>query len=220
MAAIPKDLLFSFAGRSSHRIRRQLLALRFPAGEVVVEDTTAYNHFAPMGMDPQTAEHRSKAQQRYWALAGRSKFTLCPRGAGTSSLRLFEMLAAGIAPVIISDDWLPPLGPKWEEFALFVPERELGSLYERVKAHETEYGHRGRLARQAWEQFFAPDSYWAFILDSIRCIQGRQKFAESLYARALPLLAAREWFWRWRIQRVIGLKQQVRSVLSLVKRPE
>jgi hypothetical protein len=30
------------------------------------------------------------------------------------------MMEAGIAPVIISDVWVPPLGPNWSEFALLV----------------------------------------------------------------------------------------------------
>jgi Exostosin family len=207
-AGVPKDLLFSFAGRASHRVRRRLFALTFPRDEVVIENTSAYNHFCDGEVN------REEARTRFWNLARRSKYGLCPRGAGTSSIRLFEMMEAGIAPVIIADDWLPPCGPKWEDFALFVPEREVGSLYEIVKAHETEYVLRGRLARQAWEQFFAPDRYWDFILESIRRIQKRQKISESTYLRLLPLLVACEWFRRQRIRAMIRLKTGVKAVVS------
>jgi hypothetical protein len=72
-------------------------------------------------------------------------------------MRIFEMMEASIAPVIVADDWLPPLGPSWEEFALFVPESEISSIYGKVKAHEGEFAHRGRLARQTWEQYFSPE---------------------------------------------------------------
>ena len=34
----------------------------------------------------------------------------------------------GIAPVIIADAWVPCEGPRWADFALFVPERELARL--------------------------------------------------------------------------------------------
>ena len=41
LAATSKDLLFSFAGRSSHRVRRQLLAHNFSRADVLIEDTSS-----------------------------------------------------------------------------------------------------------------------------------------------------------------------------------
>jgi hypothetical protein len=209
LSATPKDLLFSFAGRASHRVRRQLFAQKFNPAEVLVEDTSAYFHFA--GCDPGS---RPPARQNYWRMASRSKYALCPRGAATSSVRIFEMMEAGIAPVIIADDWLPPVGPSWEEFALFVPECEISSIYERVKGHEGEYADRGRFARQAWEQYFSPENYWSFILASIQQIQQNQRYPESLYARNLPLLALHEWTRQRRIQTVICLKSRFKNILK------
>ena len=78
------------------------------------------------------------------------------RGAGTSSIRLFEMLEAGIAPVIISDDWIPPHGPRWDEFALRMPERDVGRVYEIVKSHEGEFGERGARRPDELTKVFAP----------------------------------------------------------------
>src|SRR5437016_6261578 len=46
LSATPKDLLFSFAGSGSHRVRRQLFAQKFNRTDVLVEDTSAYFHFA------------------------------------------------------------------------------------------------------------------------------------------------------------------------------
>jgi hypothetical protein len=209
LAATPKDLLFFFAGRSSHRVRRHLFAQNFDGTDVFVQDTSAYNHFA--GCEPQS---RQPARRSYWQLASRSKYALCPRGAGTSTVRIFEMMEASIPPVIIADDWLPPLGPSWEQFALFVPENEIASIYEKVKAHEDEYADRGRLARQAWEQYFSPQSYWDFILASIQQIQENQKYPESLYARSLPVLALHEWIRQRRIQTTSRVKGRLKEMLS------
>jgi hypothetical protein len=206
IAATPKDLLFSFAGRASHRVRRQLFAQRFDRAGVAVENTSDYYHFAG---EP---ANRARARQRYWQLAARSKYALCPRGAGASTIRIFEMMEAGIAPVIIADDWLPPLGPAWEEFALFVAESEINSIYEKVKASEDEYADRGQLARRVWEQYFSPPNYWRFILASIREIQKNQKHPESLYARSLPLLTLQEWSRQRRIRISIGLKSRVKKM--------
>jgi len=210
--AVPKDLLFSFAGRASHRVRECLFSISFPGNDVVIIDTSAYNHFYEGEMN------REEARTRFWNLTRRSKYGLCPRGAGASSIRLFEMMEAGVAPVVISDDWLPPHGPKWDDFALFVPECEVGSLYQFVKKHETEYVQRGRLARKAWEQFFAPEKYWSFILESVRWIQRYQKHSESIYLRLLPLAVVQEWIRRRRIHTVIRLKIAIKTVISGVVR--
>ena len=129
-------------------------------------------------------------------------------------MRIFEMMEAGIPPVIIADDWLPPLGPSWEQFALFVPENEITSIYEKVKAHDDEYADRGRLARQAWEPYFSPQSYWDFILASIRQIQENQKYPESLYARSLPVLELHEWIRQRRIQTISRVKGRLKEMLS------
>jgi len=208
LAAVPKDLLFSFAGRVSHRVRRRLFSLAFPGDDVVLVNTSDYNHFCGGDVD------RKEARTRFWNLARRSKYGLCPRGAGTSSIRLFEMLEAGIAPIILADDWLPPRGPKWEDFALFIPERKVGSLYRIVKDHEAEYLPRGRLARQAWEQFFSPEKYWSFILESVRQIQRHQNISESIYVKLLPLMMAQEWIRQRRIHTVIRLKIAIKAVIS------
>jgi hypothetical protein len=210
IAATPKDLLFSFAGRESHRVRRQLFAQKFNRPDVLVEDTSRYYHFAD---DP---GNRARVRHDYWQMAARSKYALCPRGAGLSSMRIFEMMETGVPPVIVADDWLPPLGPSWKEFALFVPEREISSIYEKVKVHEREYADRGRLARQAWEQYFSPENYWSFILRSIRRIQENQRCPELLYARSLPLLAVQEWGRQTRIRTSIRLKSGLKKCLQKI----
>jgi hypothetical protein len=208
LAATPKDLLFSFAGRASHRVRQKLFAQNCNRADVLIEDTTSYYHFT------NRTEDCAPGRQRYWQMAARSKYALCPRGAGRSSMRIFEMMEAGIAPVIISDDWLPPLGPSWNEFALFVPEREINSIYEKVKAHEAEYIDRGHLARQAWEQYFSPEKYWSFVLASIRRIQEKQKYPESLYAKNLPLLVLQESVRQRQIKTTIRLKGWLKRAAS------
>ena len=56
VSATPKDLLFFFAGRLSHPVRKRLMKLRFPESNVVMQDTSTYNHF-------QTDEINQQAQR-------------------------------------------------------------------------------------------------------------------------------------------------------------
>jgi hypothetical protein len=177
-------------------VRETLFRQQFPAKSVVLEDTSIYNHFQPNVLPEGFREYQGK----YWNVALRSKFALCPRGNGASSIRVFEMMEAGIAPVLISDEWTPPLGPRWEDFALFVPESEIGDLFRIVKAHEGEYVERGRLARRAYEEFFAPDRYWDGLLQSIEHIRQHQKVPEAFYAWSIHLWLLRQKLRRQRIK--------------------
>ena len=69
LATTAKDLLFSFAGRASHRVRRELFAQNFNSADVLVEDTSGYNHFAG-----QTENNRARPA----ALLGNSRaFKIC-----------------------------------------------------------------------------------------------------------------------------------------------
>ena len=199
----PKDRLFSFSGRISHRVRKELFQLRFPAESVLLEDTSAYNHF----QDNLPGEVSRKHREQYWNTAMRAKYALCPRGNGASSIRLFEMMEVGIAPVIVSDDWTPPLGPRWDEFTLRVAEADIGSLFEIVKAHEDEYQLRGRKARKAFEEFFAPDRYWDGLLQAIARIRQNQRVPEAFYAWASHWWVLRNRLRRERIQWGTRLKR-------------
>jgi Exostosin family len=184
-----KDLLFSFAGRISHKVRKKLFQCQFPISEVEFLDTSHYNHF----QNHQDKDNQEMFQKHYWKLAMRSKYVLCPRGAGPSSIRLFEMLEAGIAPVIISDDWVPPYGPEWEDFALFVPECKIALTYDIVKAHEDEFQERGLKARKAYETYFANDRLWEFIITSIDNLLKTQGIPEVLFSSSSSLLLCQEW---------------------------
>ena len=66
--------------------------------------------------------------RHYGDVLSSSKFAICPRGYGTGSIRLLEALKAGVAPVVISDEWIPPGDPLWQEFCLTLPEADIHQL--------------------------------------------------------------------------------------------
>ena len=149
--AANKSLLFSFQGGSTSILRKRLYKLKFNRPDVLIEDTSAYHHWELDQPD------REKRQQSYAQTLAASHFVLCPRGAGTGSMRLFEVMKAGVAPVLISDDYpLPPHVP-WDTFLLRIAERDIRRLPELLKPHIASSAERGRLARQAWLNHFAPE---------------------------------------------------------------
>ncbi|XVF35443.1 hypothetical protein REPUB_Repub18cG0146500 [Reevesia pubescens] len=59
-----------------------------------------------------------------------SKFCICARGHEVNSPRVVEAIFYECVPVIISDNFVPPLFDvlNWESFAVFIPEKEIPNL--------------------------------------------------------------------------------------------
>lgn len=147
--------LYSFRGKiGTADVRQRIAELSHRRG--VVRDTTEKG-ITPMmkmrGMDPKIREY----METYAQLIGESKFVLCPRGLGPSSLRIFEAMLMGRAPVIVSDQWVSPDGPEWESFSLRIPESDVGHIPSILEDHEHRAAAMGRRARAAWETWFSPE---------------------------------------------------------------
>jgi hypothetical protein len=155
-----KRYLFSFQGGSTSMLRKRMFNLKFNRADVLIENTSTYYHW------DLTQPDRGDRQRRYAETLITSHFVLCPRGAGTGSIRLFEVMSAGIAPVLISDDYLLPPHVPWEKFLLRIAERDIARLPELIEPHLAEATERGKLARQAWLDHFAPDKEFDAIVSS------------------------------------------------------
>ena len=144
------DLLFSFVASRSHPSRAALFDLSHP--RAVVEE--APSGFVFYDKDSQDFALR---KARFADVTGRSKFVLCPRGHGTSSIRLYETMAAGRVPVILSDDWMPPAGPDWGRFSIRWPENDVDGLVEHLERSEDQAPMMGSAAAAAFSEWFAED---------------------------------------------------------------
>jgi exostosin family protein len=103
-----------------------------------------------------------------------SKFVLCPRGQGTASHRLFEVMQLGRVPVIIADEWVEPSGPDWTDFSLRVPESAIHSISKLLTERESEFPQMAKKAREAWEKFFAPEARLSWILEQLEGLRMRR----------------------------------------------
>jgi hypothetical protein len=188
-AAPQPDLLFSYLGRLGHPVREAIVQLRHP--RAIVEDTSRFSFFGP------NTEEIAAQKRRYADVLRRSKFVLCPVGSGTSSFRLFETMAAATVPVIVSDEWVPPRGPRWEDFSITVPERRVRDLPAIVAERESDQPAMARAARAAWEEWFAPDVLFHRMIEACRDISESRATSEKAPARHFDLrylrLCARGW---------------------------
>lgn len=141
--------LFSFVGDPlTHPIRQQLLALRHPRAFLKAATGSAATQMRDAEREP--------FQKNYLQTILDSEFILCPRGLGPTSMRLFEVMQLGRVPVIISDEWLPVSGIKWEEFAFFVAEADVAEIPILLEQQQHRAAEMGRKAREVWLEHFSP----------------------------------------------------------------
>lgn len=174
---VEKTLLFSFLGRDSDRVRRDLFALQQKHEDVLIENTDHYCHWAANN------DEKLKMQKRYIDVSKASKFMLCPRGQGVSSYRFFEAMELGIAPVLISDACVLPSGVDWDSFMINVPENKVKDIVSILKEREPESESLGRLAREAWEQHFNEGDHFKHIIQRMARLKGWEDDLVSKNAR-------------------------------------
>jgi hypothetical protein len=184
-AGTEKSLLFSFQGGSTSLLRKRMFNLSFNRPDVVIENTSAYYHW------DLSQPGREERQQRYAQTIASSHFVLCPRGAGTGSIRLFEVMQAGVAPVLISDGYLLPAHVPWDNFLIRIAERDITRLPELLEPHLASAADRGRFARQAWLDYFAPEKEFDAIVAAAHAALHHGPPAEAEFRRRQRALIAR-----------------------------
>ncbi|SFQ83649.1 exostosin domain-containing protein [Hymenobacter arizonensis] len=173
-----KKYLFSFVGAGrTHPIRKSILTLC--RDDVYLGDTSDKDAWALAEDD------YVEYQASYAEICRASKFILCPRGLAANSYRLYECLQMGIPPVIISDEWVPTVGPKWEEFSIRVSEAEIANIPAILKEKEPSAAHMGLLARQAWEEWFTKDKQFHYLTEA--CLRLHSTRKERYYLPQLKL---------------------------------
>ena len=188
-SATEPDLLFSYMGRMGHPVRAEIAQLL--DRRAIIEDTSRFSFFGA------TTGEIAMQKLRYVEVIQRSKFVLCPVGSGPSSFRLFETMAAGRVPVIVSDEWVPPAGPTWEDFSLTVPERSVREIPALLGSQEHRFNAMGRAARRAWEDWFAPDVLFHRMAENCKDLIESRSISENMVPRKVDFrylrLRAREW---------------------------
>ena len=198
--------LFSFMGSvGTAPVRRRLQSVVHPRG--FFQDTAADYARALHGkMDVREQEDY---QRRYAEMAKASKFVLCPRGLSVSSIRLFETMRMGRAPVILADDWVKPPGPMWDTFSVRIAERDCGAIPRVLEAREDEAVAMGERARAAWVEWFSREVAFHRIVESCLAIRERRVIPEALARWPVYLQYLRPFHFRKLASRVTRSARQV-----------
>ena len=169
--------LFSFMGSVRNApVRKKLATLRHPRSffQNTADD---FERILNRTMDRQ---ERMDYDRRYAELTKASKFILCPRGLSVSSIRLFETMRMGRVPVILSDAWVPPIGPRWEEFAIRVEEKDFARIPQLLEERESAAVAMGERARVEWENWFSKEVLFHRLVELCLDIKETRTIPETL----------------------------------------
>ncbi len=186
-APFERRLLYSFMGGSTCWLRKRLLKQYKSCSleDVLIKGTDHYRNWV---LGDEAA--RSEQQRFYVETMLSSKFALCPRGASAASIRLFEAMELGCAPVVLSDNWIPVDGVDWS-FCLFVKESQLPHLDAIIRSHADEWEERGARARRAFEENFSPSKLGSTLERQIRqLLESRNGNRERLIRAVYPVRRA------------------------------
>jgi hypothetical protein len=114
-----KVFLASFSGRHTHGIRKK------------VEKILQHNEDIKItNLDSMNSEFTDEQFNSYKDLISESYFSLCPRGYGPTSFRLYESISLGTVPIYISDDFFLPFKEliDWENLAVLIKPREIKKI--------------------------------------------------------------------------------------------
>lgn len=120
-----KEILASFVGSNTHRIRMKLFEQYKNSKTIIVN------------MKGWTPSVSNDDFLTFINLTKNSTFCICPRGYGLNSFRLYEAMQLGAIPVIVTDElylpWVDELN--WNEFAVIVHENFINNLEDILQSY-------------------------------------------------------------------------------------
>lgn len=161
----PRRYFFSFTGAATSWVRRRLYRMPFKRPDVLIVNSSDYRHWE--------GDTNAEWQQRYVENILDSEFVLCPRGYGLGTMRLYEVMSLGRAPVLLADGCVLPEGPAWDDFCVRVAERDIAHLPRILEPYRPNATAMGQRARQAWESFFHPERQWVSLLTELERVATR-----------------------------------------------
>lgn len=122
-----KDIFYSFIGYDNHPVRSELFGLRHPAGTVIIKRLQWHFNVTSTKV-AESLERQKNEKMEYQDVMARTRYSLCPRGTGASTLRFWESLQAGAIPVLLSDDMSLPSGFDWSRCVVFIKESDVQQI--------------------------------------------------------------------------------------------
>ena len=115
-----KNLLFSFIGFNANKIRSVIFKLNKNLENnknIIIKKRRDWHFFL-------SKKEQLNNKIEYMETLKNSRFSICPRGFGVSTIRFWESLKSGSIPVLISDKMELPSNFNWNSCIIRVPEKD------------------------------------------------------------------------------------------------
>jgi len=168
---LPKDIFCSFVGSVtqnipntwasvSHNIRMKMLEVLINKEEYVLKP----KHWSP--------DVKTERQNLFIETTSRSKFTLCPRGYGATSFRLYEAMQLGSIPVYIyyNKPFIPFANKvNWDDIAILVDFKDIDNLDNILKSISNKrQEYMLSKIKKIYPKYFTLEGMCDNILDSLK----------------------------------------------------
>lgn len=156
---VDKEIFCSFIGSITHEIRNKIQH-RYSADK----DFILYEK-------NWTPTVNNNDFNTFINITKRSKFTLCPRGYGAQSFRLYEVLQLNSVPVIVYDkEWFPFNNMiDWSSFCVLVHESEIDNIKEKlINITEQKYQQMLKIGKQIYKEYFTMKGMSTNILKTLQ----------------------------------------------------
>lgn len=154
-----KNVLCSFVGSLTHDIRKKIMYQYSTDSDFV---------FIGKNWTPSVTNNDFNT---FIDLTNRSKFSLCPRGYGAQSFRLYEVLQLDSIPVIVYDkEWFPfEKEIDWKRFSVLVHVSELDKLKEKItNITDSEYSKMLDYGKKIYAEYFTMEGMSKNILKTLQ----------------------------------------------------
>jgi len=178
-----RSILCSFWGRNSHPIRNSLYGINVPRYSII--DTSPFDFF---DMSESNQVSLITQRERYISSLQSSMYSICPRGYGSCSIRLFESLLCGCVPIIISDHYVTPKLLDWNIASIRVSECDVSNIVTIVSDDSDSYAERAKYIKEIAVSSLLPQSVCSYIAASmpdINTFNTFQRYIRSLTHRSL-----------------------------------
>lgn len=189
--------LFSFIGSTANApVRQRMRSLKHP--RAFFRDTA--EEFERVLYNRASINERRDYHRQFVEVTKASKFVLCPRGLGAATIRLMETMRMGRVPVIISDEWVAPTGPAWEQCSIRVAESAVADIPRLLEEKEAEAVAMGTRAREEWERWFSDEAAFHRVVEWCLQIRNERRIPEAIARWPAYLQLLRPFHLKWMLR--------------------
>lgn len=148
----------SFIGSNTHPIRNSMIEAFRGKSDCLVSGK------------PWNINVNQQNMNNFLNIMSMSKFSLCPRGYGTTSFRLYESLQLKTVPVYISNDHALPWSDEldWKEFCVIIKSNQIECIYDILKSiSDDEYHLMLERGKQLYNDYFSLQGVFKNIIKRI-----------------------------------------------------